>query len=126
MEAETTGEFRQMQRNFERMFEQQRITQTNNALLHEKLNRFIGYNETLTEVVKNMNVLVHTTAIAVVKNAILHEKMDSEMRNINILVFNTAVATNAGMNAIAKFTEDMKKYMEYLTEEVKGYQMGLK
>ena len=126
MEAETTGEFRQMERNFERMFEQQRITQTNIALLHEKLNRFIGYNETLTEVVKNMNVLVHTTAIAVVKNAILHEKMDSEMRNINILVFNTAVATNAGMNAIAKFTEDMKKYMEYLTEEVKGYQMGLK
>ena len=126
MEAETTGEFRQMQRNFERMFEQQRITQTNITLLHEKLNRFIGYNETLTEVVKNMNVLVHTTAIAVAKNAVLHGTMDSEMKKINVLVFNTAVATNAGMNAIAKFTEDMEKFMEHPTEEVKAYQMGPK
>ena len=92
MEAETTAEFRRMQRHFEKMFEHQRITQTNNSILHDKLNRLIGYNDTLIEVVKNMNGLVHTTA----------------------------VATNASMNAMAKFTEDMEKYMADTSVEVRG------
>ena len=88
-------EFRQIQQMFEHL-------QTNNRILHEKLNRFIGYNDTLTEVGKNMNGLVHTTAIAVAKIAILHEKMDTEIKNINVVVHTTAVATNGSMNAIAK------------------------
>ena len=108
-------EFRQIQQMFEHL-------QTNNGILHDKLNRFIGYNDTLTEVVKNMNGLVHTTAIAVAKNAILHDRMDTEIKNINVLV-HTAVATNATMNAMAKFTEDMDKYMADPSEEVRGYQM---